>query len=99
LVLVAHRISLKVSQTGESTWGEERVKDSTNTRTSYNSWVPRSKSPIVDTVYRRAADLMRIDEALLRHRASDEEHEDRFNSNTLAEDLQLVHYDKAQGMY
>jgi hypothetical protein len=39
---------------------------------------------------------MRIDEALLRQRDRDE-HPDRMNSRTLAEDLQLVHYDKTQG--
>lgn len=90
------RINLKLSQTGDSSAGEQKVKDSTNTRTSYNSWVPREKTPIIDCIYRRAADLMRIDEALLRHRDKSE-HPDRYSSRTLAEDLQLVHYDKKQG--
>lgn len=89
-------INLKKSQTGDSSAGEKRVTDSTNTRTSYNSWVPRERTPIIDSIYRRAADLMRIDEALLRQRDKSE-HPDRFNSRTLAEDLQLVHYDKKQG--
>ena len=94
---IAANVSLKLSSTGEVNAGEARVKDSTKTRTSFNSWVPRSRSPITDSVYRRAADLMRIDEALLRQRLPDEKIPGTFNDRTLAEDLQLVHYDLTQG--
>ena len=70
----------------------------TKIRTSQNTWVTRTSSPIVDAVYRRAADLLRIDEALLRSRGDD----DRDLSNTIgthasvAEKLQLVHYENGQ---
>lgn len=94
---IAHKANLKLSSTGEVNSGEKRVKDSTKTRTSYNTWVPRVQSPITDSVYRRAADLMRIDEALLRARGPNEKLPGTFNQNTLAEDLQLVHYDVTQG--
>jgi len=64
-------------------------------RTSTNTWVHREKSPIVDAIYRRAADLFRIDEALFRKRSADE-----FPSwpckETAAESLQLVHYEVGQ---
>lgn len=61
------------------------------TRTSKNTWVGREASPIIDTIYRRAAELGRIDEALLRHR-DDDERPDVPGPNSLAEQLQLVHY-------
>jgi len=66
-----------------------------DTRTSLNTWVYREKDAIMDTIYRRAADLLRIDEALLRPRSVDEyPHMD--NTRSLAEALQLVHYDVGQ---
>lgn len=71
-------------------------RDSTaSTRTSLNTWVYREKDTIVDTIYRRAADLLRIDEALLRPRSKDE-YPHMKNSKSLAEALQLVHYDVGQ---
>ena len=78
--------------------GETPIKaeDSTKTRTSYNSWVPRDKSPIIDTIYRRAAELMRIDEAMFRRRDK-EEIPDNDNLSSLSEDLQLVNYKETQG--
>lgn len=60
-----------------------------------NSWLPRDTSPILDAIYRRAADLMRIDEALLRRRGEDE-FPDWPTKQSIAESLQLVHYDPGQ---
>lgn len=65
--------------------------DVSETRTSTNSWVSRYTSPIVDAIYRRAADVLLLDEALLRHRLP-EELQDLRSKTSLAEDLQLVHY-------
>ena len=87
---------LSLSSTGDS--GEEDIEGENKiktTRTSFNSWVPRETSPIIDTVYRRAADLMRIDEALLRSRP-DGEYPDLATKKTIAESLQLVHYEDGQ---
>ena len=78
---------------------KEEIKGNDNpiakTRTSTNSWLSRETSPVVDAIYRRAADVMRIDEALLRHR-----HEDEFpewpHPKSVAEKLQLVHYSEGQ---
>eukprot|EP00560_Eucampia_antarctica_P004543 CAMPEP_0197834052 /NCGR_PEP_ID=MMETSP1437-20131217/21024_1 /TAXON_ID=49252 ORGANISM="Eucampia antarctica, Strain CCMP1452" /NCGR_SAMPLE_ID=MMETSP1437 /ASSEMBLY_ACC=CAM_ASM_001096 /LENGTH=456 /DNA_ID=CAMNT_0043438465 /DNA_START=376 /DNA_END=1746 /DNA_ORIENTATION=+ len=70
--------------------GSGRSSD-TKTRTSRNTWVKRNHDPIIDSIYRRAADLLRIDEALLRDRDQNEfpHLESKFGQ---AEQLQLVHY-------
>ena len=89
------------NQTATSTNAGE-VK--TDTRTSFNAWLKRSKSPIIDSIYRRSADLMKIDEALFRDRSEDEA-PDFPTKRSLAEQLQLVHYFPGQeytahhGMY
>jgi prolyl 4-hydroxylase len=96
ILKLAQGIDLRLSSTGDSKRGEEVVEEnSRRTRTSYNSWVPREKSPIIDSIYRRAADLMRIDEALLRHRSKDER-PDVIGQQSMGEQLQLVHYDIGQ---
>ena len=92
---LATGINLHKSQTG--TDGEAgEYGEKTKTRTSRNSWVPREKSPIVDAIYRRAADLMQIDEALLRQRDVEELPEYPIPRKTVAENLQLVHYSPGQ---
>ena len=63
----------------------------TTTRSSKNAWIEREATPIVDSIYRRAADLLGIDEALVRHR-SDEEHPELATDHSIAERMQLVHY-------
>lgn len=64
----------------------------TKTRTSKNTWVKRANDPIIDSIYRRAADLMQIDEALLRDRDPNE-FQNWSTKDSIAEQLQLVHYD------
>lgn len=54
-----------------------------STRTSKNSWVKRETNAVTETLSMRAADLMKIDEKLLR-------------SDLNSEELQVVHYDKTQ---
>jgi prolyl 4-hydroxylase len=96
ILTLAQGIDLKLSVTGDALPGEKQVKeDSRRTRTSFNSWVKREQSPIIDAVYRRAADLMKIDEALLRVRDEDE-FPDALSKKSIAEQLQLVHYDVKQ---
>lgn len=85
-----HR-STTSGDTGEKT-ARNRVRE---TRTSLNAWVYRERDAIVDTVYRRAADLLRIDEALLRPRSRDE-YSHLSSQASLAEALQLVHYKPGQ---
>lgn len=96
ILAVAGGENLHLSTTGDLVKGEKQVKEDTRrTRTSYNSWVPRNRSPIFDAIYRRAADLMRIDEALLRERSADEVPELK-SKRKISEDLQLVHYEGGQ---
>lgn len=52
-------------------------------RTSSNAWLPRDLNEITDTLFRRAADLIQIDERHL-HRSD------------AAEDMQVVHYQDGQ---
>lgn len=93
IVHMATGMKLRLSTTSGSD-GHDRRSD-TKTRTSKNSWVGRMRSPIIDSIYRRAADLMQIDEALLRNRNKDERPNiDHRGSN--AEDLQLVHYEVSE---
>ena len=76
---------------------QTQIEDSavSDTRTSLNSWISRETSPIFDAIYRRAADVLRIDEALLRHRGEDE-YPEWPSRGSIAESLQLVHYDPGQ---
>jgi len=88
---LAHKKKLKQSTTGSNS---DEAADS-DTRTSTNTWVSRYSSPIVDAIYRRAADALRMDEALLRHRTADE-YPELGSRQPLSEDLQLVHYDVSE---
>jgi prolyl 4-hydroxylase len=86
--MTLHQSSTKA---GES--GDKRLDD--ETRNSRNTWVPRGQSAIIDAIYRRAADLMQLDEAYMRARQKNEmPHLSTKSSN--AELLQLVHYDVGQ---
>ena len=51
----------------------------------------RDRSPIVDAIYRRAADVQRMDESLMRSRDKGER-PDVKGVKPLTEQLQLVHY-------
>ena len=52
---------------------------SSDTRTSSNTWLPRQSSPVLDTINRRVADALRLDEKMMHKTAN-------------AEDMQVVHY-------
>lgn len=54
-----------------------------DTRTSLNTWVARRENAVTETLHRRAADLLQIDESML-------------EPHTNAEDMQVVHYDPGQ---
>lgn len=90
---LATGMNLKRSTTRASGTAAETTSEAT--RTSRNTWVSRQKSPIVDAIYRRAADLLQLDEALLRRRNADE-YPNLGTKGSIAEDLQLVHYDVSQ---
>ena len=90
---LATGMTLRTSTTKSGADGEAREDKST--RTSKNTWLTRETSPILDVVYRRAADLLGVDESFLRARNANE-HPDIPNRNSMAEHLQLVHYDPGQ---
>eukprot|EP00545_Synedropsis_sp_CCMP1620_P002730 CAMPEP_0119007566 /NCGR_PEP_ID=MMETSP1176-20130426/3095_1 /TAXON_ID=265551 /ORGANISM="Synedropsis recta cf, Strain CCMP1620" /LENGTH=485 /DNA_ID=CAMNT_0006959743 /DNA_START=52 /DNA_END=1512 /DNA_ORIENTATION=- len=93
IMQIATGMTLHQSSTKAGLEGESRHDEST--RTSRNSWVVRGKSPIIDAIYRRSADLMQVNEAYMRKRSNDEmPHLKTKGSNS--EQLQLVHYDVGQ---
>lgn len=102
---LADQMDMQQSSTGDEKNGRKETTQ-LKTRTSYNTWVPREQSPIIDAIYRRAADLERIDEALLRIRDPGEyperPHSQEENSicdatrRSIAEHLQLVRYAETQ---
>jgi len=99
---LAGGIDLHLSTTGDvgsNSRGSKRTSTGTErktkVRTSRNSWVGREETPIIDAIYRRAADLTRIDESLLRERSKDEQPQLKYQKS-MAEQLQLVHYDVTQ---
>ena len=101
ILQIADAIELGESTTGDvgsDTSGkvvDREEEKRRKTRTSLNSWVQREETPIIDAIYRRAADLMRIDESLLRYRSKGE-YDHLPTKKTIAESLQLVHYGVTQ---
>jgi len=96
ILKLASGMDLQKSSTSEQSDIKKHIKNAgTKTRTSYNSWVGRETDQIVDSIYRRAADLLRIDESLLRWRQP-HEYPDLKTKSSIAEALQLVHYDPGQ---
>jgi hypothetical protein len=72
---------------------------SDSTRTSKNTWISRNHDMILDAIHRRAADILQIPESLLRWRRKTEIPEFTESLITIAEKLQLVHYDVGQRTY
>lgn len=72
--------------------GDRLDRRISETRTSKNTWLRRHCSPILDAIIKRAADVLRIDEALMRRRMSDEWPNFAGGTGSITEDLQLVHY-------
>lgn len=78
--------------------GKKRKTKNTDTqdaRTSKNTWIKREQSQITDAIYRRAADLLHLDEALLRSRDSTEV-VNVTETKSIAESMQLVYYAEGQ---
>ncbi|KAL3774400.1 hypothetical protein HJC23_000585 [Cyclotella cryptica] len=91
LMLTNRTHELHRSSTGDGNNPSERD----NTRTSLNTWIYREETPIIDTIYRRVADVLQLDESLLRYRQYDE-HPEIGTKGSIAEPLQMVHYDPGQ---
>ena len=87
---------IKLSRSTTKAGSSGSVNDQDTTRTSDNSWMARYKSPIVDSIFRRAADLLQIDESLFRDRHKNESHFVDGSDGSISERLQVVHYDVGQ---
>lgn len=74
---VMHILELATGMTlSRSTTRAGDIADATtsdSTRTSLNSWIARQRTAMVDSIYRRAADLLQIDEACFRNRRDAQE--------------------------
>jgi prolyl 4-hydroxylase len=93
IISLAKAIELKPSSTGQGT--DHGSEKKTKTRTSLNTWVGRETDQVIDAIYRRSADFLRIDEALFRDRDADE-FPDLRPKGPISEQLQLVHYNVGQ---
>jgi prolyl 4-hydroxylase len=71
---------IKLSTVGNSEGGGIRASD---TRTSHNTWLTRTVSNITDTITRRVADVLGLDESILTPQRNSEE-------------MQVVHYINGQ---
>jgi prolyl 4-hydroxylase len=92
---IAHAKTLQDSSTGATT--NANAKSANANRRSQNTWIFRDESPMMDSIYRRAADLLRIDEGLLRdHAGRDADTGRTVEQPTAAEPLQVVHYTPGQ---
>lgn len=78
-----HIISLAKDRIAESMVGDSASGFASNTRTSKNAWIRRNKNSIIDTIYRRAADVLNVDESIL-------------DMDKNAEHIQVVHYENNQ---
>jgi len=68
-----------------------------DTRTSTTTWLPRDSDPILNVIFRRVADVLRMDEALFRQREKGEVSADLIDHDRkINEDLQVVHYGPGQ---
>jgi prolyl 4-hydroxylase len=79
--LIAHAKSkVKHSTVGSADGGGVRAD---STRTSKNTWIPRDTSAITETLFRRAADVLHVDQSIL-------------VTSKNVEDIQVVHYVNGQ---
>jgi prolyl 4-hydroxylase len=101
LQIVQHQTILTRSQTSDG--------QISSTRTSRTAWINRQTDYIINSIYRRVANVVNISEALLRPHTYDEVNDMYDNKNhnhttrphiqtldTISEDIQIVHYDPNQ---
>jgi len=76
--------------------GSGKKKEERVTKSKTNAWLHREYSPVMDAIYRRTADVLRIDESLLRHR-NEHEHTELNTHHSIAEAMHMVHHVEGQG--
>ena len=60
-----HLVAIGSPNVKRSMTGQSDSAFQSETRTSKNTWVKRAATPIVDAIFRRAADVLQLDEALV----------------------------------
>ena len=94
LIQVAIQNGLKASTVyaGGDDYGATHHRDA-KTRSSTNTWLTRDHHiNLTDTIYRRAAHLMKIDDASFGHKAPIDDSVDDAKYHSIAESLQVVRY-------
>jgi prolyl 4-hydroxylase len=76
--------------------GTDGSKETSDVRTSQQSWMERHRDFVIDAIYKRAADVLQMNEALLRLRRKNEIPEFVDSDIGVAERLQLVNYKVGQ---
>lgn len=95
IIQLIQQQSLQRSMTGNNM----RRGQISATRTSRTTWLSRQTDTIINTIYLRAADVLDINEALLRQRNHHDDVmyskqlDDKSDYTRINEDLQIVHYD------
>jgi prolyl 4-hydroxylase len=74
----------------------DRQQRDLHTRSSVNTWLARSTAELTDRVYRRAATVLGVDEALLRAPVDGDDDRVHAHASSLAESLQVVRYKRGQ---
>lgn len=97
IIQLAKDSNMKLSSTRAGS-SSEATSDS-RTRTSKNTWINRHTDMVTEVIHRRAADVLQINESLLRWRRKSEIPEFPESMISVAERLQLVHYDVGQRKY
>lgn len=103
-VEVKHLIDLASGVKGDVLLNPSTVSSSTSENkkkeagTSTNGWIHREQDVVVDTIFRRVADLLKIDEHLMRDRVPDDAVEgDSLPTNErIVEAMQLIRHEEGQ---
>ena len=94
IIQLAKNSNMQLSSTRAGSASE--ATSNQRTRTSKNTWINRYTDMITEVIHRRAADVLQINESLLRWRRKSEISEFPESMISNAERLQLVHYSVGQ---
>lgn len=97
LLQLAEKSNMRLSSTKAGDSGQARTDKAT--RTSKNAWLPRNTDMVLEIIHRRAADVLQMPESLLRWRRTSEIPEFPESMVSVAERLQLVHYNVGERTY
>lgn len=99
MIDVVHGRRLERSTTGDISSHGHNKGSVASSRTSRTTWLQRDSSPIIDAIYRRAADVLKIDEALFRSRSMAERQKFKGYEDIgvpINEQIQIVNYQETQ---